>query len=74
MHRNNVAEIELQGTTGRKVFVLLLRELRCALNVSENCEDVESTTDPARLVDHRILLLVLRRLGQTRPHAQDVII
>jgi len=31
MHRDNVAEIEIQGASGRKVFVLLLRELRCAL-------------------------------------------
>jgi hypothetical protein len=33
MHRDNVAEIELQGASGRKVFVLLLRELRSALDV-----------------------------------------
>jgi hypothetical protein len=33
MHRANVEEIELVGESGRKVFVLLLRELRCALGV-----------------------------------------
>jgi len=33
MHRDNVAEIELQEASGRKVFVLLLRELRCALDI-----------------------------------------
>ena len=33
MHRANVAEMELQGDVGRKVFVLLLRELRCALEI-----------------------------------------
>lgn len=33
LHRANVAEIDLQGASGRKVFVLLLRELRCALEV-----------------------------------------
>ncbi len=32
MHRDNVAEIDIQGASGRKVFVLLLRELRCALD------------------------------------------
>jgi hypothetical protein len=29
MHRDNVVEIELKGASGRKVFVWLLRELRC---------------------------------------------
>jgi Putative phage abortive infection protein len=33
MHRDNVAEVDLQGATGRKVFVLMVRELRCALEV-----------------------------------------
>jgi len=33
MHRDNVAEIEIRGTCGRRVFVLLLRELRCALEI-----------------------------------------
>ena len=33
MHRDNVAEVELAGATGRKVFVLMVRELRCALEV-----------------------------------------
>ena len=33
MHRENVAELELQTTTGRKVFVLLIRELRSLLRV-----------------------------------------
>lgn len=33
MHRENVAEIEVQGSSGRKVFVLLMRELRCALEI-----------------------------------------
>lgn len=33
LHRENVAEIDLQGSSGRKLFVLLLRELRCVLDI-----------------------------------------
>jgi hypothetical protein len=33
MQRENVAEIDLQGTSGRRVFVLLIRELRYALEI-----------------------------------------
>lgn len=33
MHRDNVAELDLQGAVGRRLFVLLTRELRCALDV-----------------------------------------
>lgn len=33
MHRDNVAELELPGAIGRKIFVLLFRELRCALEI-----------------------------------------
>jgi hypothetical protein len=33
MHRDNVAELQLQDATGRKIFVLLLRELRALLEV-----------------------------------------
>src|SRR5438270_2408223 len=33
MHRDNVAELELQRASGRKLFVLLMRELRCALDI-----------------------------------------
>ena len=33
MHRDNVAESDLQGASGRKLFVLLIRELRCALEI-----------------------------------------
>jgi hypothetical protein len=31
IHRDNVAEVDLAGASGRKLFVLLLRELRCLL-------------------------------------------
>lgn len=33
LHRENVAEVDLGGASGRKLFVLLLRELRCILEV-----------------------------------------
>jgi hypothetical protein len=35
MHRDNVAEIKLQGSSRRRVFVLLIRELRCVKNIVE---------------------------------------
>jgi hypothetical protein len=33
LHRDNVAEIKIQETAGRRVFVLLIRELRCILEI-----------------------------------------
>jgi hypothetical protein len=33
MHRENVAELEVQGTTGRKLFVVLIREFRSLLEI-----------------------------------------
>jgi hypothetical protein len=33
MHRDNVTEIGIKSGSGRKVFVLLIRELRCALDI-----------------------------------------
>lgn len=33
LHRDNVAELEVQGVTGRKLFVVLIREYRSALTV-----------------------------------------
>jgi hypothetical protein len=33
MHRDNVAEVDLRRAAGRKLFVWLVRELRCALEV-----------------------------------------
>jgi hypothetical protein len=33
MHRDNVAELDLQKTSGRRLFVLLIRELRCVLAI-----------------------------------------
>ncbi|HXP85815.1 MAG TPA: putative phage abortive infection protein [Bryobacteraceae bacterium] len=41
MHRDNVAEIELQGESGRKVFVLLIRELRCALEIVQQIAEIK---------------------------------
>ncbi len=39
LHRDNVAELELQSATGRKLFVLMLRELRCALDIVRSIAD-----------------------------------
>lgn len=33
MHRDNVAELDLRGVSGARLFVLLIRELRCVLEV-----------------------------------------
>lgn len=33
LHRDNVSESDLRGAFGRKLFVLLIRELRCALDI-----------------------------------------
>ncbi len=33
LHRDNVEEIDLRGASGRKLFVILLRELRCAREI-----------------------------------------
>jgi len=33
LHRDNVAELEVQGVTGRKLFVVLIREFRAAAGV-----------------------------------------
>ena len=44
MHRDNVSDLQIQGAHGRKLFVLLLRELRCALDI------VRQTAKKANLV------------------------
>ena len=33
LHRDNAAELELQEANGRRLFVLMVRELRCALAI-----------------------------------------
>jgi len=33
MHRDNVAELDIQGASGSRVFVLMIRELRCVLEI-----------------------------------------
>jgi hypothetical protein len=42
MHRDNVAELSLPGATGRKVFVLLVREFRCALDIVRQSGDTHN--------------------------------
>lgn len=39
LHRDNVAELEVQSITGRKLFVVLIRELRSALDVLKRVAD-----------------------------------
>jgi hypothetical protein len=36
LHRDNVGELEVQGVTGRKLFVMLLREFRAALEINNH--------------------------------------
>lgn len=33
MHRDNVAELDIQRTSGRRIFVLMIRELRCVMEI-----------------------------------------
>jgi hypothetical protein len=42
LHRDNVAELEVQGVTGRKLFVVLIREFRSALQVVNRVADKHS--------------------------------
>ena len=44
MHRENVAELEIQGTTGRKIFVLLIRELRSLLDIVKSVATEKNQT------------------------------
>jgi hypothetical protein len=53
MHRENVAEVGIKEGSGRKVFVLLLRELRCALTI---VGQIAKTLD--QQLSHRELLHV----------------
>lgn len=39
MHRDNVAELYLQDTYGRRIFVLLIREFRCILAITRQIAD-----------------------------------
>jgi hypothetical protein len=42
LHRDNVAEMELQQTRGRRVFVLILDEWRCILNITRSIAQDEN--------------------------------
>ena len=44
MHRDNVAEIEVHTVSGRKFFVWLIRELRCALDVVRRVVEASGQT------------------------------
>jgi hypothetical protein len=42
MHRDNVAELEVQGVTGRKLFVVLIRELRSLVAITKQVAKIHS--------------------------------
>jgi hypothetical protein len=42
MHRDNVAELRVQDESGRRVFVLLIRELRCALQIIQTIAEASN--------------------------------
>jgi hypothetical protein len=44
LHRSNVAEIRLGNATGRRVFVLLIREFRCILDQIRDLADRQRAT------------------------------
>jgi hypothetical protein len=51
MHRDNVAEVDLRRVSGRKLFLLLLRELRCVLEIVRGVAE----TSGQQLSDEEIL-------------------
>src|SRR5205823_600695 len=51
MHRDNVAELELRKSKGRRVFVLMLRELRGILDIVRDLSDThEKNLTPRQLL------------------------
>lgn len=49
MHRDNVAELDLQDSSGPRVFVLMIRELRCILNVMQEERGTNALTQRQRM-------------------------
>lgn len=52
LHRDNVAELEVQGVTGRKLFVVLIREFRSALEVTKRVAEKHSLALTQRQLAH----------------------
>ena len=52
LHRDNVAELEVQGVTGRKRFVVLIREFRSALEVTKRVAKTHSQALTQRQLAH----------------------
>jgi hypothetical protein len=52
MHRDNVEEISVRGSCGRRVFVLMLRELRCALEIIRRLAQTSGQTLTERQLQH----------------------
>lgn len=52
LHRDNVAEFELQGTFGRRAFVLILREYRALLDIARQVANRCDQTLTSRQLSH----------------------
>ena len=52
LHRDNVAELEVQSVTGRKLFVVLIRELRSALEIVKQLAGKHDLNLPQRQLMH----------------------
>lgn len=52
LHRDNVAELEVQNVTGRKLFVVLIREFRSALQVTKRVAENHSQVLTQRQITH----------------------
>ncbi|MBV5289854.1 MAG: putative phage abortive infection protein [Pelodictyon phaeoclathratiforme] len=44
LHRDNVAELEVSGISGRQLFVVLIREYRCALDLTKHVASIHNIT------------------------------
>lgn len=63
MHRDNVAEIEVKTVSGRKFFVWLIRELRCALDVIRRVVEASGETVTQREAMHMAYYCVFFGVG-----------
>lgn len=52
LHRENVAELEVQGVTGRKIFVVLIREFRSAVEILRKIEEKHALFLPQKQLIH----------------------
>jgi hypothetical protein len=52
LHRDNVSELEVQGVTGRKLFVVLIREYRSAIEITKRLAQEHAQTLSQRQIAH----------------------